>query len=60
MKNPYGSVLLVIFLPSQIAVAQNYQLVWSAEFNGSQVNTSIWDIRNDGNVQNNELEYYTN
>ena len=60
MKNPYGSVLLVIFSPSQIAVAQNYQLVWSAEFNGSQVNTSIWDIRNDDNVQNNELEYYTN
>jgi beta-glucanase (GH16 family) len=60
MKKPYSSLLVFLFSLCQLASAQNYQLVWSDEFNGSQVNTSIWDIRNDGNVQNNELEYYTN
>ena len=60
MKNHYSSIFIFMFSFFQIAFAQNYQLVWSDEFNGPQVNTSIWDIRNDGNVQNNELEYYTN
>jgi beta-glucanase (GH16 family) len=53
-------ILIPFMLPFCSASAQNYQLVWSDEFDGSQVNSSIWDIRNDGNVQNNELEYYTN
>jgi beta-glucanase (GH16 family) len=60
MKRLYRSILICVFSFSQLASAQNYQLVWSDEFNGSQVNTSVWDIRNDGNVQNSELEYYTN
>ncbi len=60
MKKAFLSLLLLLSSHCQIALAQNYQLVWSDEFSGPQVNTSIWDIRNDGNVQNNELEYYTN
>jgi hypothetical protein len=41
MKKPYSSILIFVFSFSQLASAQNYQLVWSDEFNGSQVNTSI-------------------
>ncbi len=59
MKKACSSLISIVFSICQIASAQNYQLVWSDEFNGSQVSTSTWDIRNDGNVQNNELEYYT-
>ncbi|MEM6332531.1 MAG: family 16 glycosylhydrolase [Planctomycetota bacterium] len=33
-------------------------LDWSDEFSGNAVDTNRWFLRDDGNVQNNELQYY--
>jgi beta-glucanase (GH16 family) len=39
--------------------AQSYQLVWSDEFNGTSLNTNIWNIEVNGNGGGNEeLQYY--
>jgi beta-glucanase (GH16 family) len=38
--------------------AQEYELVWSDEFNGSQLDTSVWQYELGGG-SNNELQYYT-
>ncbi len=39
----------------------NWNLVWSDEFNGTSINTSIWtyDLGNNNGWGNSELEYYT-
>jgi len=54
-------ILLLILFPIIPIFAQNYQLVWSDEFNGSSLNNSYWtyDLGNNG-WGNNELENYTN
>lgn len=49
---------LAIFLRS--VVGQDYELVWSDEFNGTQLDTSKWEyqIGNNNGWGNNEKEYY--
>ncbi|TCN59518.1 T9SS C-terminal target domain-containing protein [Flavobacterium circumlabens] len=43
------------------AKAQNYQLVWSDEFNGTGApDNSKWSYELGGNLRNSELQYYTN
>lgn len=38
--------------------AQEYEMVWSDEFNGSELDTSVWQFEIGGGA-NNELQYYT-
>jgi len=43
-----------------MSMAQNYQLVWSDEFDSTQINTNEWVYEVNGNGGgNNELQYYT-
>lgn len=51
----------ILFLTSA-SLAQNYQLVWSDEFNDTALNDFIWkyETGNNNGWGNNELEYYTN
>lgn len=53
--------VLIFFLSfSIIAVAQNWNLVWSDEFDQSSLDSTIWNIEvNDLGGYNNELQYYT-
>lgn len=52
------SLLIVLCLVGTMT-AQNYQLVWADEFNGSELNTNVWNIEVNGNGGgNNELQYY--
>ncbi|MEO0586343.1 MAG: family 16 glycosylhydrolase [Planctomycetota bacterium] len=37
----------------------DWVLDWSDEFSGNQVDTNRWFLRDDGNVFNNELQYYS-
>ncbi|NJD21074.1 MAG: glycosyl hydrolase family protein [Melioribacter sp.] len=55
------SLLFGTVLFTSVSLAQNYQLIWSDEFNSTNINTSNWtyDIGGHG-WGNNELEYYTN
>lgn len=54
-------LFIVIALFTSESLAQNYQLVWSDEFNSTNINTSNWTYDIGGNGWgNNELEYYTN
>ena len=58
----YFYLLLLVWLfcfPSMM-LAQNYQLVWSDEFDSTQINLSEWEYEVNGNGGgNNELQYYT-
>lgn len=61
MKPSNTSIILAIFAFGLAAVsAQNYQLVWSDEFNGNSLDTSKWgyEVNCDGGG-NNELQCYT-
>jgi len=56
----FSSLLLTLFLSSQI-FTQNYELVWSDEFDGSEINSSTWTHETGGHGWGNqELQYYTN
>lgn len=51
--------LLPVLCLACILQAQNYQLVWSDEFNGSSLNTNVWNIEVNGDGGGNqELQYY--
>lgn len=50
---------LLLLLCYQNMPAQGYRLVWSDEFEGSQVKSSEWDFQIGPNPSNNELQYYT-
>ncbi|MHB1686042.1 MAG: carbohydrate-binding protein [Ignavibacteriaceae bacterium] len=54
-------IFLFLLVPFISTFAQNYQLVWSDEFNEPTLDTSTWtfDLGNSG-WGNNELENYTN
>ncbi len=55
--------ILILFLFMLMKLfAQNYQLVWSDEFNSSSLNSAAWtfDLGNNNGWGNNELETYTN
>ena len=41
------------------AAASDYKLVWSDEFDGTTLNTKVWNVESNGNGGgNNELQYY--
>jgi len=44
-----------------VAVPPQWNIVWSDEFNGTNINTNNWtfELGNNGGWGNNELEYYT-
>jgi beta-glucanase (GH16 family) len=52
-------LLFLVLGPLHLS-AQNYRLVWSDEFDSTQLNTSFWQIEVTGSPANNELQYYTN
>lgn len=56
-KNFWLALFLLIFIKND---AQNWNLVWSDEFDGTTVNTDNWNFETGGSGWgNNELEYYT-
>ena len=52
------SIILLLFLISLPLSAQRYELVWSEEFNDSELDTDTWNIWK-GSAFNNELQCYT-
>ncbi|HRI46539.1 MAG TPA: family 16 glycosylhydrolase [Ignavibacteriaceae bacterium] len=63
MKMNLAKYVLIILLSLIFNVnlfSQNYQLVWSDEFNGTSLNTNDWTYEIGPNPANNELQYYTN
>jgi len=59
----HGITILILHLFITVSLnAQNYQLIWSDEFNGTFVDQSNWvfETGNNNGWGNNELEYYTN
>ena len=53
-------ILLLIFFISETVFSQNYQLVWSDEFDGTTLDQNSWTRETGGDGWgNNELEYYT-
>ena len=59
MKHIYIFFLITFFIV-ETALSQNYQLVWSDEFNGTSLDQNSWTRETGGNGWgNNELEYYT-
>jgi beta-glucanase (GH16 family) len=58
MKNSiHFTAILLLFQFCELN-AQEYDLVWSDEFNGSELDTSVWQYEIGGGP-NNELQYYT-
>jgi beta-glucanase (GH16 family) len=56
----YLQIFLFVPVFSGLANAQNWQLVWSDEFDGTIINESNWTHEIGGNGWgNNELQYYT-
>jgi beta-glucanase (GH16 family) len=54
-------LLIIAFISPLSALAQNWQMVWSDEFNDLILDESIWTREVGGNGWgNNELQYYTN
>ncbi len=55
------TTVTILFLGLKLTAQANcYELVWSDEFNGTTLNTNIWNIEvNDFGGGNNELQYYT-
>lgn len=63
MKAVHSILLAAFFACSLNTFGQNYQMVWSDEFNADTLNTNNWsyEIGNgSGGWGNNEKEYYTN
>lgn len=60
--------LLILSVPTAITHAQSYELVWSDEFDGTELNESSWQYQTGTGTAyglpvgwgNNELQYYTN
>jgi beta-glucanase (GH16 family) len=56
----YLFILIAVLMFGSICFAQQWQLVWSDEFDGNAVNDSNWTHEIGGNGWgNNELQYYT-
>ncbi len=56
------SILTWILILIAVSKGQNYQLIWSDDFNDTSVDLNKWtfEIGNNNGWGNNELEYYTN
>lgn len=56
----FKKYILFLILIAGSASAQNWQLAWSDEFDGSTLNTSVWGAVNAGTgFGNQELQYYS-
>jgi len=53
-------IIAAIVLCLGLLTSAEYKLVWSDEFNGNKLDTSIWSYENHCAPQNNELQCYTN
>lgn len=53
-----AALLLTLPLISETANSQDYELVWSDEFNEDSLDTDTWNFW-EGTAYNNELQYYT-
>jgi len=68
ISRPCGAAAVSLGLIAGAASAQNYELVWSDEFEGTALNTDSWDVQiGTGQAYglpdgwgNQELQYYTN
>lgn len=61
MKRTILLLALLLFIGifnTETARSQNYELVWSDEFNGDSLDTDTWNFWI-GTAYNNELQYYT-
>lgn len=59
MKRRYTLLIIIIFFISKAANAQNWQLLWSEEFNYTGLPDSNKWTNEVGFIRNNELQYYT-
>lgn len=53
-----ATLLLAVILITETTYSQDYELVWSDEFNGESIDTDTWNFW-EGPAYNNELQYYT-
>lgn len=61
MKTTLAYIAFLLSLFNLETNAQNYQLVWSDEFNGTGVpDPTKWGYELGANIRNSELQYYTN
>ncbi len=59
MNRKYALVIVLLFLISMTANAQNWQMIWSEEFNYTGLPDSNKWTNEVGLIRNNELQYYT-
>jgi beta-glucanase (GH16 family) len=60
-KMKTGTIILMVLFSIFQSEAQTWNLVWSDEFTGADINASNWTFDTGGSGWgNNELEYYTN
>lgn len=50
--------VVLILLQSSIVLSQNWSMVWQDEFEGPEIDTTIWSFEN-GFIRNHELQYYS-
>ena len=50
-------IIIFLLIPPMLS-SQKYELKWSEEFNGSQLNTEVWNFEK-GFAKNNEEQFYT-
>ncbi len=50
-------IIIFLLIPAML-FSQKYELKWSEEFNGSQLNTEVWNFEK-GFAKNNEAQFYT-
>ncbi len=61
LKVKISQIIILVFLSSIFISAQNYQLVWSDEFTGREINEKVWTYEIGGHGWGNEeMQYYTN
>ncbi|MEN9369835.1 MAG: hypothetical protein RI952_700 [Bacteroidota bacterium] len=59
MNRKYSPILVLLFFISMTGNAQNWQLIWSEEFNYTGLPDSNKWTNEVGLIRNNELQYYT-
>jgi len=58
-RPPFLALAFAALFPVASAAAQEWQLVWEEEFNGTTIDAARWNVRNAPGNTNNELQYYT-
>ena len=59
MNRKYSLIIVLLFFLSMAANAQNWQMIWSEEFNYTGLPDSNKWTNEVGLIRNNELQYYT-